>query len=341
MNDVMKNLFDSDFEVEDDWKKDQYQQQLRDRLSNLNTKNGHVPTAPLQFLPSPASCATISSYEPRGNSQQDIRETLRLHSAKTHNYALDPYIHNPLTPPDDHDHDAYKLDTMLLGPMQSPEQMPPQFSADTAKRQRAKSSTKGAAKLSKCQYQQPAPFQGIAPSLSDDPSSPKNIKRVAFLERNRMAAFKCRAKKKEWTMELEELTRDLKTSKEQHTIAIASLESELFYLKHEVFRHSDCSAAMCQAGQNHITANPDSELGALSNKTVDIVGRAGNEASPLPMTTEDIATQGIALQAVDDYGDFVDDADDYDCSSMHAISNGEFEALLTMRIAQDESGRIR
>ena len=238
---------------------------------------------------------------------------------------------------------------MLLGLMQSPEHIPPLSSADTAKRQRGNLSRKGDAKRSKRQSQQPAPSQTIAPLLSDDPPAPIDIKRVTFLERNRVAAFKCRAKKKEWTTELEERARGLKTSKDQHTIAIASLESELIYLKNEVLRHSDCSDAMHKGGKTYIPANLDSNLdsnlGGLSNDTVGIVDSTGNESCPLPMTTEDDATQGIALQADndddDDDGDFVDDADDYDYSSMHAISNAELETLLTKRIAQDESGGIR
>ncbi|MCJ1417193.1 hypothetical protein MMC32_003533 [Xylographa parallela] len=276
MNDVMKNPFDAEFEVENDWKKDQHQQQSRDRLSSLNTKNGHVPTAPSQLLPSPASSTTTSSYVQRGDSQQDVQET------------------------------------------------PGIFSATCS-------------------------FSNYRSLLSDDPPAPIDIKRVTFLERNRVAAFKCRAKKKEWTTELEERARGLKTSKDQHTIAIASLESELIYLKNEVLRHSDCSDAMHKGGKTYIPANLDSNLdsnlGGLSNDTVGIVDSTGNESCPLPMTTEDDATQGIALQADndddDDDGDFVDDADDYDYSSMHAISNAELETLLTKRIAQDESGGIR
>ncbi|MCJ1377311.1 hypothetical protein MMC17_000405 [Xylographa soralifera] len=345
MNEVMENPFDAEFAFKNNWKENLYQQQLRGRLSGLDTKNGNVPPSPSQFLLSPASSATASSRGQCGNSQQHLRQAPVLQCATAQTHALGPHFQNPLTPPVNHQHDAYELDAMLLGLLQPAEQTPPLSSADTAKRQRTKSSTKGASRPSKRLSQHSAPSQNTTPSLSADPPSPEDTKRVVFLERNRKAALKCRAKKKEWTAELEECARELKSSREQHSITIASLKSELVYLKTEVFRHSDCSAAMRQSGKDCIPANPDSNPNGPSNDPVSNVGRIGDESSCLPTTANVLATQEAAIQADDD-GDFADDdANECTYSPMCSISNAEFDALRTRqtaktRVAHRQYGKV-
>ena len=150
-----------------------------------------------------------------------------------------------------------------------------------------------------------------------------------------MAAFKCRAKKKEWTMELEERAQELKRSKDQHTVAVASLKSEILYLKEEVLRHWDC-------GNHYVSADSDSPLNGSSHDAAGNVGTIGDRPTHLPTTAYGFPTQGIAIQADDDTdtdGDFLDETNEYSYSSMPPISNRELEALLTRQIAQDKSGK--
>ncbi|KAF7502966.1 hypothetical protein GJ744_004780 [Endocarpon pusillum] len=56
-------------------------------------------------------------------------------------------------------------------------------------------------------------------------------KRSQFLERNRVAASKCRQKKKEWTSNLEQKARELQASKTSLALLVTSLREELLYLK--------------------------------------------------------------------------------------------------------------
>ena len=65
-------------------------------------------------------------------------------------------------------------------------------------------------------------------------------KRNKFLERNRLAASKCRMKKKEWTNNLEDRARDAQVENKQMRMIVDSLRQEVLYLKGEVLKHTDC-----------------------------------------------------------------------------------------------------
>ena len=65
-------------------------------------------------------------------------------------------------------------------------------------------------------------------------------KRTKFLERNRVAASKCRQKKKEWTSNLEERARQLQANKTQLSVMASSLREEVLYLKGEMLEHKNC-----------------------------------------------------------------------------------------------------
>jgi hypothetical protein len=72
-------------------------------------------------------------------------------------------------------------------------------------------------------------------------ANPESEKRTKFLERNRVAASKCRQKKKTWTTELEAKCRFLQDSKQNQQVLIGSLAAEAAYLKAEILRlHPGC-----------------------------------------------------------------------------------------------------
>ncbi|KAF4263028.1 hypothetical protein KXX16_000976 [Aspergillus fumigatus] len=68
----------------------------------------------------------------------------------------------------------------------------------------------------------------------------EKAKREKFLERNRLAASKCRQKKKEHTQLLESRYREQSDKKEQLVSEIARLRSEILGLKNEVLKHAQC-----------------------------------------------------------------------------------------------------
>ncbi|CRG84412.1 hypothetical protein PISL3812_01703 [Talaromyces islandicus] len=68
----------------------------------------------------------------------------------------------------------------------------------------------------------------------------QRVKREKFLERNRLAASKCRQKKKEHTMLLESRFKEASDKREELNAEISRLRSEVLHLKNEVLRHAQC-----------------------------------------------------------------------------------------------------
>ena len=65
-------------------------------------------------------------------------------------------------------------------------------------------------------------------------------KRRRFLERNRVAASKCRQKKKEWMQNLEETARTAQNHSKYLQAAVIQLKDELLLLKQELLKHHGC-----------------------------------------------------------------------------------------------------
>lgn len=80
-------------------------------------------------------------------------------------------------------------------------------------------------------------------SQPDEDSAVEDDKRNKFLERNRVAASKCRQKKKEWTNGLEARARDLQAEKNDLMLMTKSLNDEVLYLKGELLKHANCGCA--------------------------------------------------------------------------------------------------
>ncbi|CAG8909100.1 unnamed protein product [Penicillium egyptiacum] len=78
----------------------------------------------------------------------------------------------------------------------------------------------------------------LSPDLDDAPH--ERAKRAKFLERNRLAASKCRQKKKEHTQHLEFSFKEQSEKKAQLIAEIARLRSEILGLKNEVLKHAQC-----------------------------------------------------------------------------------------------------
>ena len=80
----------------------------------------------------------------------------------------------------------------------------------------------------------------------DDPNNPEDVRRSKFLERNRVAASKCRQKKKEWTSNLETRARDLQKNNSSLRMMLGSLKDEVLWLKGEMLKHTSCGCEQIQ-----------------------------------------------------------------------------------------------
>ena len=80
-----------------------------------------------------------------------------------------------------------------------------------------------------------------------DPNNSEDIRRFKFLERNRVAASKCRQKKKEWTSNLETRARDLQKNNSSLRMMLGSLKDEIVFLKGEMLKHTSCGCEHIQS----------------------------------------------------------------------------------------------
>lgn len=103
--------------------------------------------------------------------------------------------------------------------------------------------------------------------------SVEDAKRSKFLERNRVAASKCRQKKKEWTSNLETRARELQNSKNQLSVMVGSLKEEVLFLKGELLKHSTCGCARIREYLNR-------EVATMSNSGYKVILPEG-KASPV------------------------------------------------------------
>lgn len=76
-----------------------------------------------------------------------------------------------------------------------------------------------------------------------DEANAQEAKRRRFLERNRVAASKCRQKKKEWMQNLEENARTAQHNSKYLQAAVGQLKDEVLMLKQELLKHHGCNCA--------------------------------------------------------------------------------------------------
>ncbi|KAJ1807734.1 hypothetical protein LPJ75_004737 [Coemansia sp. RSA 2598] len=80
----------------------------------------------------------------------------------------------------------------------------------------------------------------------DNEPSAESLRRRRFLERNRIAASKCRQKKKMWIQELERRAEDVTMQNRSLHIAVAQLKEEVMILKNQLLAHRNCSCTAIQ-----------------------------------------------------------------------------------------------
>ncbi|KAI9890411.1 MAG: hypothetical protein M1814_004197 [Vezdaea aestivalis] len=137
----------------------------------------------------------------------------------------------------------------------------PQPQTEPSKRRKSRVASQSATEPAPAPKRQRKLSVPVKTQVSEEPEYPEgDVKRNRFLERNRVAASKCRQKKKEWTSNLEGRARELQQEKTQLTLMVSSLKDEMLFLKGELLKHSGCDCHKIRQYLNneaaHFAANP-------------------------------------------------------------------------------------
>ncbi|MCJ1312703.1 hypothetical protein MMC25_006379 [Agyrium rufum] len=120
---------------------------------------------------------------------------------------------------------------------------------------------------------------------AEDSGRPGDEKRSKFLERNRVAASKCRQKKKEWTSGLEQRARELQNDKAQLALMVSSLREEMMFLKGEILNHTNCGSKQITdylaLEADHIASGGSSAHQRYSSKKKTVANTASSRVNSI------------------------------------------------------------
>ena len=162
-----------------------------------------------------------------------------------------------------------------------------------------------------------------------DPNNPEDYRRSKFLERNRVAASKCRQKKKEWTNNLENRARGLQKENNSLHHIVDSCKEEILFLKGEMLKHSNCG---CSEIQDYLQQGAQSYHG-LSDRQVK------KEASPIcsVKSTRSESHSDHGHPQTFAYGRSQSRAFSEELSRAQSPSDHNLELLLTSQFTHDTS----
>ena len=157
-----------------------------------------------------------------------------------------------------------------------------------------------------------------------DPNDPDGNRRSKFLERNRVAASKCRQKKKEWTSNLENRARELQRQNNELRLMVDSCKEEILFLKGEMLKHTACG---CSTIQEYL----QSGASAFVDQHDTVIKR---ETSPEDTLA---ASPGPGPSAQNDDHSIPASTSDQSCPSRQPTVEENLEALLQPHYAHDMS----
>jgi bZIP transcription factor len=205
--------------------------------------------------PSPPQSA--SSHSPKSwpfGNLQSTTSLAPLHQLLTKQSTTETHsVHGQITPPTRESPNpvlaggAFNYSSALIDAEEPATQAESQHSAPlgVAKRKRSNytsnsSRTTETTESPKKERRRRSSTKSTAATEMQSAGADDDAKRSRFLERNRLAASKCRQKKKEWTKGLEERARSLQNEKMQLQMMVGSLKSEMIYVREELLKHGNC-----------------------------------------------------------------------------------------------------
>ncbi|KAH0547536.1 hypothetical protein FGG08_000261 [Glutinoglossum americanum] len=190
-----------------------------------------------------------SSHSPESWPYGNLQSATSLHQLLAKRSATETCsVHGQITPPTCGSPNpvlaggAINYDTAILGAQISAARVKSQNLQGASKRKRNSdvSQTAEATESPKKERRRRSSTKSSLTPEAKSAGADEDAKRSRFLERNRLAASKCRQKKKEWTKGLEERARNLQNEKLQLQMMVGSLKSEMIYVREELLKHGNC-----------------------------------------------------------------------------------------------------
>jgi len=151
-------------------------------------------------------------------------------------------------------------------------------------------------------------------------------KREKFLERNRVAASKCRQKKKVWTSNLEQRARKLTSERQMLTTHVAMLRNELLELKCRCLEHTNCECGQIREYLKNTVAALQPASADLyqfvegSSRNSSSTSDSNNLISPSPMPSS--RRSSVSRDSTLDYLKIEDDLHTLLSHSLHDQTGG-------------------
>ena len=223
------------------------------------------------------------------------------------------FLYEQPTPPDDENDNESLLDHGLRDQREQQAMQPPQDGGKGKRKRNVTNQDSTNQSLPK----RPRKYASRRWNNTNEPNKPEDVKRSKFLERNRVAASKCRQKKKELTQNLENRARELQKNNNQLRMVVDSCRQEILFLKGELLKHSQCECETIQtfikSGTNNVADHkyeedlfkretstirsmPSSRLGSIDAKTAQ-TDVDSTSPPPEPSNTS-IAEDDNALEAL-------------------------------------------
>ncbi|MCJ1401624.1 hypothetical protein MMC11_004840 [Xylographa trunciseda] len=293
-----------------------------------------------QQVPSPPTSAKHSPTNWPYNefeSQQPARGT--LHNITTQHYSQNPRVeYGQVTPPDDQpaaNFDDEKHQAGYASHSVNRNQISDAY--DNGKRKRTSNALVDDNSKSSKRSRRAAKSKLTGQASNVDLQSPEEEKRSKFLERNRVAASKCRQKKKEWTNNLEAKARELQNTKNQMAMMVNSLKEEVMWLKGEMLKHTGCG---CVQIREYLAQQADSitATGATYKPFESAASPIGTAPNSRASSVSHASVHGRSRNNKFDL-DNIQNVREHTAPTAHFKSENELEALLTSQLAQDTSDK--
>ncbi|MCJ1389480.1 hypothetical protein MMC18_002337 [Xylographa bjoerkii] len=293
-----------------------------------------------QQVPSPPTSAKQSpSNWPYDEFQSQLPSRGALHNITTQNHSQYPRVeYGQVTPPDDQPAATFEHEKHQAGyPSHSMNHNQMSDALDNGKRKRSSNAVADNTQKPSKRSRRSMKSKLTGQASNVDLQSPEEEKRSKFLERNRVAASKCRQKKKEWTNNLEAKARELQNSKNQMALMVTSLKEEVMWLKGEMLKHTGCG---CVQIREYLTQQADSitVTGAIYKpfeSAASPIGSAPNSRA------SSVSHTSLHRRSRSDSFDFdqPQKVRKHSAPTAHFKSENELEALLTSQLAQDTSDK--